>query len=243
MGAGKSGMRNKSDSRNWVEASAGGKIDGYDIVNPSDRPTAINGMMGDEPGGAAETWYQDLSDAERDAVDFYSRKGYEAMNETLRQNAEPDPFYKARAEAAIPEMQKALSKYDLPQDTVLHRIDDGSLIGGAKTLTDVKAMVGKEVTDPGFTSATAQLTRGLERELTMGQDAGMVRYHIKTPAGKGSGAYLGRATGNTMSEREYIYNSGSKFKVLGGYTRTRDAGQPWAQTELHVNLQYVGRKK
>lgn len=241
MGKGRSGFGGSGpDSRNWEAEARNGEIDGYEVLGFGNSLERRNQLMGNYEGGAAEKWYDGLSDSEKKAVDIYTRNGFEPMNEYLR-GLDDSPTEGVKK--AINNLESALGDYDLPQDTIFHRVGGEALLEGANTVEAVRKKIGKEVVDPGFTSTAVQLNGTIEREFSFGAEGTPMRLHIKTPKGKGAGAFLGKNSSSTFSENEFLFNKGSRFKVLGAYEKIRNPGKPWQTTELHVNLKYMGRKK
>ena len=206
-----------------------GMVDGY--LN-TDSYSVVNGIFGSDPHskslasqtGAAAQWLGGLTNDEKNAVYEYTFD-QEGFNKPMRDGTVA--LQSKVHQKEIKALESALSKGELPVDMIMHRGSTGHLITGQYdcTLADIKAKAGQIVADAAFTSTATVKGGGF---------SGNVIYHIKTPAGKGAGAYVDTISAyKGPGESEFLFNSGSKFRVLGGYEDSKG--------KLHCNLEYVGR--
>ena len=91
-------------------------------------------------------------------------------------------------------------------------------------MQDIQARIGDVVMDKAFVSSSAVKGQGFYGE---------VKYHIKTPAGKGIGAYVDPISMHKgSSESEFLFQRGSKFRIVGAYEDSYG--------NLHCNMEYAG---
>jgi len=165
-------------------------------------------------------WEQGLTTEQEDAIRYYTGTyGYDDINDYLRGKTD-SPSQKDIDAAA--EIESAINNYELTDPMVFHRGGNAKLLNGADNVQDIQKMVGSVVVDRGFTSTSSNKSDILGGDIT---------YHIATPAGKGSGAYI-KNLSQFKGESEFLFNSGSAFKIIGAYD---DYGR------VNVNLQYIGR--
>ena len=174
-----------------------------------------------------EEWWNGLTQKNQEFFDFYTGSGYVSFNEEVRK-ADGDPKkmtkYAKRLQTAI----DTLGEGKLDRNVIMHRQSSGSWIGLPKNATDeeMQAMVGKVIVDHGITSSRASKYK---------YGSGMFgswNYHIKTPAGKGIGAYVANHSSCGPGEDEFFYRPGSIYRIDGFY---RDSdGYP------HYDMTYLG---
>lgn len=184
----------------------------------------------------AEFFGQELTDWERElnnnpeqfnSLYNYTGSFYKAANSYLRKTKKSDyaGYSPTDLKARIKEIDTALSKFDLKNNIMVYRGSTNHLIGGAKTVDDVKKIVGSVVRDKGFMSTSTRKSSAFSDD---------VHYEIKVPKGKDRGAYVGGVS-HFGHEKEFLLNRGTQFKVLGA--REGKYGK------LIVQLEVVGRKK
>ena len=184
----------------------------------------------------AEFFGQELTDWERElnnnteqfnSLYNYTGTFYKAANSYLRKTKKSDyiGYSPTDLKTRIKAIDTALSKFDLKNNIMVYRGSTNHLIGGAKTVEDVKKIVGSVVRDKGFMSTSTRKSSAFSDD---------VHYEIKVPKGKGRGAYVGTVS-HFGHEKEFLLNRGTQFKVLGA--REGKFGK------LIVQLEVVGRKK
>lgn len=185
-----------------------------------DRGEAENDLM-------SSAWNDSLSISEEHAVERYTSNDYHWINGELRGN---NPLYMSEPQLKelhtdIDNLTNAIDRYELQNDTVFHRGAGTKLLNGASTLSEVQAMMGSTVIDKGFTSSGVTVYESFTHKPLM--------FHIMTPKGKGIGAYIGKQ--NIYGEKEFLFNRGSAFKIVGAYAD--------AYGKVNVNLQYIGNTR
>lgn len=212
-GGGKVGMGRSSsrgggrDNTNWED-------------NPPERYKTLSEKNVDTAMVNAK-WEKELTDTEKRAIERYTSVDgvAEDINGNLRRGRRPGTDIEA--------LESALDKGYLKQNTIFHRVGDSTLLGEARTVSEIKAMYGQVVHDKGFgsTSATPNSSKYPGK-----QDR--IAYHIKTPQGRGIGAYV-KNHSDYGWENEFLFNRGSVYKVEGA----------WKDIDglVHVNLAYAGR--
>lgn len=197
-----------------------GDNDGYANLghaNTTAGKASMDAKMGWKNGGVTDQWLADTTAAEKKGVKHYTGMNYHSMNSHLRNGTS---ISSADAEA-ITQTTDALKKGVLDKPTIFHRGSTADLLGGASTVSEIQAMIGQIVSDKGFGSSSAS---------TSGAFGGKIAYHIKTPAGKGIGAYV-RSISTYPGEMEFLFQRSSAFRVVGAYEKGG---------KVHCNLEYVG---
>lgn len=200
--------------------------DGYAIYST---PEAAEAAMGLGNGGEADQWAQKLTANQRDGVKRYTDGYYSEMNNWMRKL---DTSISQLSKDRIASLQHALDKYTLQKPTVTHRGMGPEILGlkaNASTkqiVARVKKLMGMDahITDLGFSSAGAASNKAWSKKVVI---------HTQTPAGKGIGAFVAGQS-QYHSENEFLYNSGTHFKILGVYVQN---GQ------VHINARWDGRDK
>lgn len=180
--------------------------------------------------GETDRWMGSIDSDEEAAVDDYSGDAYKWLNKALRKDVpfdsdpddegyDPDFDY----ESIDKNLESALNKFTLEKPTEFVRGASASLLGGAKSVDDINKMAGSFVRDAGYMSSSATASASFDAP---------VKYHIKTPAGTGIGAYI-KGFSQYPSENEFLFNKGSAFRIDGAYQD--------ATGQIHCNLTYVGR--
>ena len=200
-----------------------GDNDGYRNLghaNTDAGKAKIDQYFGSTNGGATDQWVQGLTSGEKSGTVIYTGSSYMEMNDYLRSDGATS--ISSKKKTAIQQTEDALKKGVLEQPTIFHRGSSAALLGGATTVDEIQAMVGQTVIDKGFVSsaATTNVSWG-----------GTIKYHIKTPAGTGIGAYV-RPISQHKGEMEFLFQRKSEFRVVGAYKDN--------QNYINVNLEYVG---
>lgn len=218
-----------------------------------------NAAFGFGNGGEADQWTKSLSAEEKRAIHNYSMAGYKNINGKLRKlkdgkDIDPDSSVGKRVNA----IEGAIDRYELNQPTIFHRSGSVFDFMSEKEVTKMmsnggydadlvqnklNSMIGSVIHDKGFTSTSASR----DKRSTAGSSFGRVEYTIKTPKGKGIGAYIPGASYYKDAESEFLFNRGSGFKITGARreskTGTTLMGTTYTHTVFHVDVEYVGRSK
>lgn len=211
-----------------------GDVDGYKNMTQYYMANQMFGSDEDVPGstispafypdGAVKDWLTETPLGDLKGVRHYTGSSYYEINESLRNN---DPsILKGADKKAIIGTTEALKNGVVPEPFIAHRGSSAHLITGTAscTLQDIQERIGEVVADKAFVSTSAVKGSGF---------GGQVLYHIKTPAGKGIGAYVDPISMNKGgAESEFLFQRGSKFRIVGGYEDSSGM--------LHCNLEYVG---
>lgn len=176
--------------------------------------------LGYKNGGATDQWMNGLSSGEKTAVKSYCDDYYIQLNKALRKGDSMSPMMKT----VDKNLHSALEKFDLEKPTVFIRGSSASLLGGPKKVGEINAMKGSIVHDKGYTSSSATLDDAFYEPYM---------YHIRTPAGKGIGAYVVGISTYGSAENEFLFDKGSAFKILGAKIDSKGRTQ--------VDLEYVGK--
>lgn len=219
----------------------------------------VNAAFGFGNGGEADQWTKGLSTEEKRAINNYSKAGYRNINGKLRklkngEDVDPDSSIGKRVNA----IEGAIDRYELTQPTVFHRSGSVFDFMGEKEVrkmmpdgdynanvvqNKLNSMIGTVMHDKGFTSTSASR----DKRSTAGSSYGMVEYTIKTPKGKGIGAYIAGASYYKDAESEFLFNRGSGFKITGvrrgSKTGTTLVGTTYTDTVFYVEMEYIGRSK
>ena len=187
-------------------------------------------------------WYDELytskghDSKEINVITSYQNSS-QAINEQLRSGT-----LKPSTKTKVNTLTRVLDTSRVDSPFVAHRSSDGKLLGidGEVSVEKLRSMVGKVVTDNGFTSTALSSKTGYDRgsaqyiQKTGGiKPEELVQYHIKTPAGDGiGGLVLGPKWGDRyVGVPEFIFNRGSQFKIVGVYEK---------DGVVHCNMEYVG---
>ncbi len=170
-------------------------------------------------------WEKGLTQDEIEAIEAYTSEGevFYTLNEELRKTGQLDAYSNVIRKG----LESALDKYELKEETLFHRKTTAEIFKGADTVEKLRARFGETFVDDGFMSAATR--DALDEQFT----ARPVTLHIKTPPGKGIGAYV-KNHSTHPEETEFLFNRGAMVKLTGAYED--------ASGHLHVNVEYVGRK-
>lgn len=154
-------------------------------------------------------WRKSLTKDERKAITTYTDVWYHSINGLLRgKNGMSSNSYLN----AVKSIDSAIDKYDLKKETTFIRYSSSSLLGGVKTKDDVQKMIGSVIHDDGYMSSTI----GSDSVDELIGKYKQVKYLIKTPPGKGIGAYLEPVTIPIhKGENEFVFGRGSDFEIVG----------------------------
>lgn len=198
---------------------------------------SANKALGFGNGGETDKWMAGLSGDESSAFKYYTRRGYSKINNSLRRDKEIDP--NSPLGKKINAMDNAINRYDLKEPIVFHRAIDGKMLGLKKpdmeklfyggdnrdALKVIQSKVGQVVYDKGYASSSAA------RDASWGS-FNPIMCHIKTPAGKGIGAYLSGLSSYGSRESEFLFGRRSGFKITGASVKNG---------VIDVGMQYIGR--
>lgn len=179
--------------------------------------------LGYQNGGETDMWVKNLSGVEKEAIKDYSDTYYSSINKYLRGEETPVPIVIALERA----LHTALNKYELKENIVVNRVDNGGLLT-EKFISKIakgESIVGEVISNKGYTSSS--VSKGFSWT-----DFRNYLYRIKTPKGKGIGAFIEPISffkgGN---EQEFLFNKNAAFKVTG----VRNYGGQYA-----IDLEYIG---
>lgn len=177
-------------------------------------------------------WRATLTEDEEDAIMRYSGDECEIINDELRKGKADYKGWetsKKEVQEVIKTLKGAMERYELAEPTIFHRTSGTEILRGVNTVAGIREMAkrGEIVTDKGFTSTSAVLGSNWTP-----RDSSEIYYHIKTPANKGAGLYIGNMC-MYWNQHEYTFAPGSSYKILGAYED--DDGY------IHCNMEYVGR--
>ena len=201
-------------------------IGGADILEEIENAGEFFGVR----DGATSRWIDGLSQEQRDAIVGYTGVDYGDINGMLRGTAEwmdEDTF--ALYEPRVREITRALRKGVIPEPVELFRSGSSSFLGGADTVEKINALAGNIIYEAGFLSTTTSYSKAVRTRLGYGKGRKIV-YHIKTPSGKGIGAYVSSMSSH-KDESEVLFQRQTGLKVIRGY----EAGGV-----LHCEVEYAG---
>lgn len=160
-----------------------------------------------------------LTDEELKIIEDYTEGDFIVFNgvsrglddKLLKQGYSAEDLMRIRNKAD--KLEDVLGRYDLDTDIVTHRFerDVSWLTGKGNNIDDLENLIGTEFTTEGFTSSSMFPMRSR----FAGGKADAVHFEIITPKGT-NGAYLSMSK---KGEEEFLYNRGTKFKVLDGGER------------------------
>ena len=159
-----------------------------------------------------QEWKEEIFDREIDETIYkYSGEDYSMINDLLRKG-EFNPVSKWYEESdvrqEIKELDEAISLFNLKENLVVYRASDSSMLGRENmSLEEIKKLVGTNVIDKGYTSAST--VKELPGEQTVG---GKVKYIIDVPQGQGNGAYIAKYSENPQ-EREFLMARDGNYLV------------------------------
>lgn len=204
--------------------------------------------MGYGNGGAADQWIAGLSKSEIKSIIRYGDGAfYGDFNSKLREGGERYEAGRITAQGmnknqlkVLNDLDNALSRSVLDKPMVVTRaawgteFDVKTIEGTPEQIASrISAQKGRVMVDHGFTSTTAKGGN------TSWQDNPLCKviYHIKTPAGKGIGGYVGgviKSDYHRNDVTEFLYNRGSAIRIDGAYAKG---------SKVHINATYIGRQK
>lgn len=175
-----------------------------------------------------ETWWNSLTQKNKEFFDFYTGSGYTGFNEAARAadgDSKKMTKYGKRLDTAI----ETLGRGNLDRNMIFNRQSTLSLLGLKKGASDaeMQACVGKVVVDHGITSTRASKYHNDGKGMF-----GNTNYHIKTPSGKGIGAYIANHSACGKGEDEFLFRPGSAYRVDKFYKDSH--GNP------HFDMTYMG---
>ena len=157
-------------------------------------------------GGMFPDWERTATGEERDATNFYTSMSYWEINGYLRKGTLDEASEKIQN--AVKNIDSAVKKFNLKDDIIVYRGGSAKLIGGAITVDQIKAKVGKVFRDDGITSTSVTKDKAYNKG---------VIYEIKVPKGRGRGIYVEPIT-DFHGEYEFMMGRGTNFKITGAYS-------------------------
>jgi hypothetical protein len=142
-----------------------------------------------------------------DAIYDYSLNSYHDMNDCLRASMHCSPTVDSNNQQLSDAMRPTTQPFTAFRSTDLQHV------GGAQSLDDLRALVGGEISDAGFTSTS------LDPNVT--NIFGDVDLQIQVPVG--SSATFPGAHASMPGEQEVILNAGTRYRVLEVDTTTNPA--------------------
>ena len=178
-----------------------------------------------------DKWNKAKSQAAHDALYRYTGSFYMTSNRVLRDSQikglsadEVMNHVKNRGDTTFTDwlknMDQGLDSYNNTKAFIGFRGAGYSLLGGKKSFSELKSMVGKTVHDTGHMSISTVAGHEFDRD---------VLYEVKVPKGKGIGAYVGQLSQH-RSEAEFLLNRGTVFKIV---KVRRENGQPVVTLEVY----------
>jgi ADP-ribose pyrophosphatase YjhB (NUDIX family) len=170
--------------------------------------------------------YKDVADLpERKAFAEYRKHGYGPVNDLLRGETVDEHYMTlAHAKELVGDLDRLVGEAPLPQPVILYRdLKSPAAFGLPKdaSLADVKALIGKDVTEPGFMSTT----------LNPSMWDYQVKLEIRAP--QGTPAYFKGGTG----ESEVLLGRGQTYRISDVYERTvTDKWGTKTQTVVRVDI-------
>lgn len=252
----------RSDSRDWEAGGSytNGKkiVDGYSVFGDYKAADAAFGFSAADGSGSGDNdkWIASLTKKERSELEKYGfGASYYSINEQLRKEQ-----VSKNMSGRVNAIERAIDKAELKEPIIVSRASGDDLLRGlgvesiytipnkpgdssdairlgmrsaSELVSMVNKNIGSVVVDKAFTSTTAKSGN------TSWQDSALNNfvYHIKVPAGKGIGAYVGGMFDSEYHHKdvtEFLLNRGSAFRIVGAYAKDGKA---------HVNMQYIGREK
>ena len=152
------------DTRDWEQTPP----DGYRAFTfYESQDGSADAGMGLGNGGETDQWQQGLTAEEFAAVRDYTTAGFKAMNQALRSGGAVTP--------AMAALTQALDRFTLSHGIITHRVSTADMLGGARTVDEINALIGHVVSDSGFTSSSVGFGA-----FDAYDD---VAYHIRVPKG------------------------------------------------------------
>ena len=160
-------------------------------------------------------WERDLTETERRGVTEYTDYRSYNINDDLRNGK----YFTSKWKNQIDEMDKAISKFDLPENIKVYR--GTNIMEFGKTLndfSDMKTLEGKTINLPSFTSTSTNY-KIADKEFD-----GEVLLQIDVKSGKGKGAYVDYLTYMNPSdeedrESEFLLKRDTGLKISKVYQR------------------------
>jgi SPP1 gp7 family putative phage head morphogenesis protein len=224
--------------KEWKKGMVDGDTDGLTPVDPSSAKAPVDDFVeitdaidfgyGDYTKDDYIKWWDDyeahnsgvhLSKEELSIIEDYTEGGFIGLNDVCRYS-DSELLKKGYSAEDIARLRKkadtldgALSKYDLDTDIVTHRFerDVSWLTGNGNGVEELEKLIGTEYTADGFTSSGMLPNRF---RFSGGKDDA-VHFEIVTPSGT-NGAFLSMSK---KGENEFLYNRGTKFRILDGGER------------------------
>ena len=175
--------------------------------------------------GMFPDWERNTPDDEKKSAILYTTDAYKAMNALLRGGeagyqkwlaSHHDHYFHGDA-ALIREhaarIERAMDKFNLTENITVWRGGSNKLVGGASTIEEVKALIGRTVRDDGVTSAA------VTKNGAWGQSGKNIGYEIEVPKGRGRGIFIDPVS-DAKGEQEFMLRPGSSYKITGAYTDT-----------------------
>lgn len=199
----------------YVVTKAGSQGD-FEFVNPEKATYSTVGLKNNKQVSqrlklASKKWAKGLSKSDIKAIRYYTNKGYDQINTTLR-----TPTTKAtkKVMTSIAQINSSIARFNLTKPLTVYR--GTSLTGLKKSLANQSIKVGRSYRDPAYSSCT------LSQMIALGFSKQHVVLKINLPAGK-HGAYIDPISTN-IGEKEYLLKSGTKMivtKVQKGKSTTK----------------------
>lgn len=160
-----------------------------------------------------KNWENSISSEGKENIKKYTNLAYKYVNEGLRRGSPSAAVPHDEWVRTIKTMDDALDKYKLKQESTFYRFsNDDKFLGGAKTVDEIKKLIGSVVHDDAYIStSTSSKSPGI---LSFTTGKGVIRYDIKTDAETGIGAFVAGIS-NNPDENEFLFNRGSDFEVIG----------------------------
>lgn len=158
-----------------------------------------------------------LTDDELKALEDYGEGAYDVINSVERFEKGSDNYNKmlksyrqehvTKAIEQSKHLEKAINKFNLDEDIVVHRIDRNIsyITGTDNSIDELQKMIGKTYIDKGYTSTSL-----IPQTKFAGGSADAVHIEITVPK-KSKGAYIDKYV--SKNENEFLLNKNTKFYV------------------------------
>ena len=182
----------------------------------------------------AVSWKNNLTPAQKSALDFYTGSGYTNLNNELYNKPWDEMTQKYKDKAA--EMYNAINGFELHKGIKTVRQCDFQIFGAPahkKMSVDEVVNYLTNETDKGLIQVNGFLSSTTKPSGTFADSHG-VWIDIETPPNKGGGCYVSYLH-NNPGEAEYLYNSNSVFQFDPKSVHMESDGY------VHVAAKWVGQ--
>lgn len=155
-------------------------------------------------GKSFVVWSDTLDEDEKDAIEQYTNFNYKVVNNYLRGKGELDDWDTIKAQKIIKPLEKAIDRFELKDDIIVHRKMSANVINMFK--------VGDIWQDDAFVSTTPIKGSFIPLGDDDTQSLKVIDMVIHVKAGKGVGAWVAPIS-EFRDENEFLLNRGTRFRV------------------------------